>query len=250
MRFKYSIVTILGVAAFSVAAFGAHVDIRPYLTDGKITAGAAELAGSTVVPVADHQQVFGAELGEDDPGQPFMSEDPGFLAEIGAFPGGAGKLIAWTALDGLKYWNGSGFGTVPSGESLQITKGSQSTNIASLLPAGFAFGTIHADGGLHEHMTFELLGADGNPIPGDGVEPAAGIYLLTLQLGTTMDGVAPSDPIWLVYNNGDTEENHDLAVEWVERHLAPEPAGLIGLMLAGAVLIRGARNRGARHAAA
>lgn len=249
MQFKYLIVMIVVLAAVSEATFSAHVDIRPYVVDGRITIGAAQLLGSTVVPVADHQQVFRAELGEDDLSQPFMTEDPGFLAETGAFPDGAGKFIGWAALHGLKYWNGAGFGALPAGESLQITKGSQSANVMAGPVTGFSFGTIRDDGGLHEHMTFELLGSDGNPIPGDGVEPAAGIYLLTLQLTTAMDGIAPSDPIWLVFNNRGTEAEHELAAEWVQRHLVPEPASLVSLLLAGAVLLGGIRDQGGRHAA-
>ena len=36
--------------------------------------------------------------------------------------------------------------------------------------------------------------------------------------------MANSDPFFLVYNNGLDEETHDLAMDWVDAHLAPEPS--------------------------
>jgi len=203
--------------------------------------GTAQLLGGQVVPTADHHRVFGAELGADDPDQPFMTEDPGFLAEPGAFPEGAGEFVGFTLLDGLKGWTGAGFGTVPAGESLQISRGSQSVTVADGPVSGYFFAIIDPDGGLHQHLTFELLGADGNPIPNDGVQPTAGIYLLTVQLHTSLQGVSPSEPFWIVLNNGDAEENHDLALDWAARHLAPEPANALAV---GAALCLVCRPRG------
>lgn len=220
----------------------AHVDVRAYLQDGAIAVGASELVGSTVIPLSDDQRVFGAELGEHDPGQPFMTEDPGFLSEDGAFPGGSGQWLGFNVLAGLAFWNGSGFSGVPSSETLQLTVGSQSVIVAGGAVSGFDFAQIGPSGGLHQHMTFELLGSDGNPIPGDGVEPSPGVYLLELELTTTIGSVASSAPIWIVFNNGDSEENHEAAVAWAERNLVPEPTSAL-LLPAGAILRRRLRSR-------
>lgn len=228
---------ILGVCLFSdvtMAHGNGHIDIRPYIVSGQIATGTAELQGNVVVPLSDDRRVFGSELGEDDPAQPFFTEDPGFLSEDGAFPGGTGHFVGFDATAGLGYWTGSGFGPAPSLESLQITHGSQSVNVGADPTAGFYFGQISLLGGLHSHLSFELYGADSNPIPGDGVEPSPGIYLLEMRLKTTMSGVADSLPLWIVFNNGDLEMNHELALEWVEANLVPEPGS--GLLMMSAAL--------------
>lgn len=195
-----------------------HVDIRPYVSGGRIVTGSAELVGGTVTPVADSQRVFGAELGEV---QPFFGDEPGFLSEPGAFAGGAGEFIGFDVTAGLQYWTGSGFAAAPVGETLNITKGSFDVTIGTDSTAGFRFAQIEPDGGLHEHLEFGLLGSGG--------DPAAGIYLLELSLNTTMSGVAASDPLWIVFNNGDTEENHGAAEAWVETNLVPEPGTALSL---------------------
>lgn len=218
--------------AMTVTAFAEHVDIRPYVSGGSIVTGTSELVGATVTPLSDHQRVFGAEFGEDDPGQPFMTEDPGFLSEDGAFPGGAGRFVGFNTLAGLTYWTGSGFAGVPASESLHITKGSQSLVLGTAPAAGFNFAVIDAGNGLHEHLTFELLGSDGNPVPGDGIEPTPGVYLLEMNLTTTMPGVGDSLPFWIAFNSGgeDFEEQHDAAIDWVQTNLVPEP--VTGMLLA------------------
>jgi hypothetical protein len=236
------ITVVVVVAVFSKIASAEHVDVRAYVQNARIAVGSSELVGSTVVPLSDEQRVFGTELGEDDPGQPFMTEDPGFLSEDGAFPGGSGQWLGFNARAGLAVWNGSGFAGTPASESLQITVGSQSVNVAGGAVPGFNFAQIDSGGGLHQHMTFELLGADGNPIPGDGVEPTTGVYMLELELTTTMSGIAASLPVWMVYNNGDTEENHDAAIEWVESNLVPEPVSAL-MLSAGAILVFRRRPR-------
>ncbi|HPD29695.1 MAG TPA: hypothetical protein PLL20_06850 [Phycisphaerae bacterium] len=234
--------SVLIVVLLGNVTLAAHVDVRAYVQNGAIAVGSSELVGSTVVPLSDRERVFGAEFGEDDPAQPFMTEDPGFLSEDGAFPGGSGHWLGFNALSGLAFWNGSGFAGVPAFESLQITVGSQSVNVANDPAGGFNFAQIGAGGGLHQHMTFELLGSDGNPIPGDGVEPSPGIYLLELELTTTMSDVVSSAPIWIVFNNGDSEANHEAAAAWVENNLVPEPLSAL-LLVAGALPCRRRRGR-------
>ncbi len=231
---KYSgLFLISGLFSLAATAVHAqHADIRPYIAGGRIVTGTAELDGGIVVPISNHARVFGSEFGEDDPGQPFLAEDPGFLSEDGAFPGGSGHFVGFNALAGLRLWTGSGFGPVPDFETLQVTRGSQSINVGAAPTAGFNFAVIDTHGGLHDHMAYELYGADGNPVPGDGVEPTAGIFLLELELTTTMPGVGASLPLWIVFNSGgeDFEEHHEAAVQWVETHLVPEP--MTGLLLA------------------
>ncbi len=61
----------------------AHVDIRPYVSGGRIITGTSELNGAIVDPISDLARVFGAEFGEHDPLQPFFTDQPGFLSEAG-----------------------------------------------------------------------------------------------------------------------------------------------------------------------
>lgn len=239
---KASVAIMAVVAVFSGIASAEHVDVRAYIRDAGVAVGSSELVGSTVVPLADDLRVFGVELGEHDPGQPFMTDHPGFLSEANALPGGSGQWLGFNARSALAFWSGSGFAAVPASESLQISVGSQSVNVGGSAASGFNFAQIAPDGGLHQHMTFELLGSDGNPIPGDGVEPTVGVYLLELELTTTMSGIASSLPFWIVFNNGDTEEAHDAAITWVETNLVPEPVCAL-LFPAGALLMLRRRPR-------
>ncbi len=239
---------IASMAAWSAPAWGqhsGHVDVRPYLMhEGELTRimiGSAELVGAVVVPVSDDHRVFGAELGEE---QPLFSDHPGFLAEAGAFPGAAGHWLAFDATAGLRFWTGSGFGSVPDGESMTILLGSQEVNVSTGPVSGFNFAMIDSAGGIHQHMDFYLLGSDGNPDPDDGIAPTIGIYLLELSIRSTIEDIVPSDPFWIVFNNGGTEEDHDAAMEWVEQHLVPEPAaGLMSAGLALPLLLRRRRGR-------
>jgi len=241
--FITSIVLTVTLSAITPAQ-AHHVDIRPYIAGGKIRIGSAELDGSTVIPLTNDTRVFGSEFGEDDPGQPFLSQDPGFLSESGAFPGGAGNYVGFDVLAGLAYWTGSGFGAVPAGESLQITKGSQSINVSASSVAGFYFGIIASNEDLHEHLSFELLGADGNPNPGDGIEPTPGVWLLEMTLHPNMSGVDSSAPFWIVFNSGgeDFEADHQAAIAWVESNLVPEPASAFLLTIGIALIARRTRN--------
>lgn len=238
MRISKAIV-VPGILIIAAVAHAQHMDLRPHLDNNKIAIGAAESQGGVVVPLSDRQYVFGAEFGEADPGQPYFGQDPGFLAEPGAFPGGS--LIGFNIRSGLRYWTGTGFGDVPHGEILMVAKGSHSLTLSEVAQQGFYFGVFDGEGGLHEHLEWQLSGPDGNPPPGGMVAPTVGVYLVELELKTDLPGVANSDPIWLVFNNGD-EEAHEAAVNWIQETYLPEPTSLLLLAL-GAFAMVGRRGR-------
>lgn len=66
-----------------------------------------------------------------------------------------------------------------------------------------------------------------------------GIYLLEVRFG--MSGFVTSAPAWIVFNYGLDEEEHGLAVEWVEENLVPAPGVPALLGLGG--LVAGRRRR-------
>jgi hypothetical protein len=70
------------------------------------------------------------------------------------------------------------------------------------------------DGAVHDHFDFALLGA------GEGVDPDPGIYVLPISFAGLKPVLEPSDTAYLVFNLGQSEEEHDAAVHYTELYLA------------------------------
>ena len=229
-----------------------HSDISPRVSGGKIVADAHDDGSGMTFPLV---RVFGYDFGEDAD-DPFFIGDPGFNAAAGSgLP--AGSRIGFQVLNDLKYWDGAGsvgFGAVPSGETLKLQFGSQSrtagTGTGTL--SNLLFGpTVGASGTFHEHLASLLMGSDGNIEPasttpgwpgigyaGDGIQAAAGIYMLELKITSNDLAIQPSDPIWILYNHGLDEEVHDQAIDWVNTNLVPEPTAIGSIALGSLLLIR------------
>jgi hypothetical protein len=78
-----------------------------------------------------------------------------------------------------------------------------------------------------------------------------GVYLVGLTLTLPGSGLADSDPIYLVYNNGLDEQIHDEAIDWVQAQLVPEPSTWLLAALGGsAAAIARLRRRRQRRSAA
>jgi hypothetical protein len=238
------------VAALCVTAPAlAHFDIRPRVQDSKIVTDGFEDATSTTEPGV---HVFGYDFGEnaDDP---FFAQDPGFnaTATSGLTPSAA---FRFNILSPLSYWNGAGdvsFAPVATGESLRLNFGANDRTISGIsgVQAGFSIQTVDGSGAVHRHLNAFLSGADGNTIPagpgpwgaGDGVQAPIGAYLFSLELLLDPAGaIANSDPIYIVFNNGLSEALHDVAIDWVNQNLVPEPA-LAGVL--APLVMRGRRRR-------
>jgi hypothetical protein len=84
---------------------------------------------------------------------------------------------------------------------------------------------------VHKHFDTELFSE------GFG-DPAPGIYAFSMEL-TLKDGdkTYVSDPLWIVYNNGLSEPQHEAAMA----ALVPEPATWTMLAVAGVCLAAGWR---------
>jgi hypothetical protein len=190
--------------------------------------------------------VFGYDFGEE-PSDPFFSEEPGINAAAGSgLPAGSQLLfrIPDASLFGLPsnlgFWDGAdsdplaagvqvAFHQPPNSEAVRLNFGSHDVLVGSDLGeiTGFALGTVDSSGVLHEHLSVFLESAG----PGD---PAAGIYLVTLEFLSSDPLIGGSDPVFLVYNHGLEEELHDLAIDWVAENLAtvPEPSTMLSALIA------------------
>lgn len=224
---------------FSCALVGAMVpltaradfDVSPAVQSGKIVTNAfADADGTTISNV----RVFSFEFGED-PLDPYFLEDPGFHP----LPGGGfagGVTISAKAFSALSYWGGSSFGALPSGETMEVTRGSTTITLGNTGFAGsVAIETTDASGEFDEHLSSTLKGV--TPIL-----PASGIYLYSATLSA--NGLADSDPVYFVFGNGVDEEELSAAVLHVRDTFAPgstivpEPASLALLPVVGLLMRR------------
>lgn len=230
-------------AALAVPQLAAaqHADIGARVESGRIVTGAHSHGGAE----APNQRVYGYDF-QEDPVDPYFAGDPGFNADPGDLP--AGSDLRFNLLSGLSYWGGTGpvaFTAAPSGETLRMTLGSGTVMLTS--PGGpqpgFRIGGVAADGTVHSHLNTFLNGSDGNNDPSDGNPPADGVYLFSLELTSTAPDVAPSEPLFVVFNNGLLEDQHDAAIDYVETNLVPEPGGALTAATLGlsAALLRRSR---------
>ncbi len=186
----------------------------------------------------DHK-VFPVELELDDSLGYWISNEPGYAS----FWKYADPPLDLTGLklgigfaDTVWKWDGSVFAPTAT-EKLRILNpngpGFTTSGPGPVAP-GFWF-TIGADNWWHEHVPVRLMAAEGDPdSPGDG------IYLALLRIHSQDGSVGPSDLYAMVFNKGMSEEEHDLAMDWVAENVVPEPAGLAVLAagLSGLVALR------------
>lgn len=237
-------------AMATLARADEHFDIAPYLVNGQLLTGGLDHAGNSEPPSIS---VYGFEFGEDL-ADPFNPSDPGInqAAGVGNLP--AGASLRYDILSSLLYWDGTGSEvnwTTPTGDTLiQLYMG---TSIRTLdgdsgEQVGALIQSVVSDGSLHKHFTTSLYEAPGTSnVPGDAsfVAPADGIYAFSIDLTLTSGSNSyTTDPIWLVFNNGVSEDAHGLAIA----SLVPEPGSMGLLGLAGLGLMH-RRRRSARAAA-
>lgn len=201
---------VLAMSPLAIAGGDGHEghagDIFVGVEKGHIVTGLINETG-----VQDHVRTFGAEFGEL--GIPGFSDEPGWEAFPGTFAPDA--RVGWSALTGLRRWNGDGFDDMLD-EFITVSFGGLSFDIGMTGDEGFDL-AVQPDGGLHRHISFFLNH------PTD--VPQVGVYLVELELYATGAGPEHSEPFWIVFNNEAAELDHDAAIEWVEANLAGEDHG-------------------------
>lgn len=183
----------------------------------------------------DPNFVFEAELGELIPNE---VDEPGFDNEVGTFP--PGSSLTFHLLDTLRKWDGNDFDLIPT-ETMGVAFGSSlgpvTTPLVPSIVDGFSL-NVASDGSWHRHFDFLLNSPQ-----------STGIYLLTMGLSSSDPGLRASDPFFIVFNQNDSEANHEAALEYVSANLVvPEPStGVLAAM--GVLLLGGAAWRRRRPGA-
>lgn len=214
------IVVAASIAGSMTSAMAHEGDVGLTISGGRLVSGIVDDSGGSEV-VIPGQRVFAGEFGLLAPG---YSDEPGFFAASGEFL--PDSRIGFNVLKAVRVWNGTDFTDLSTSRiTLEYAGGafSVASPVSDVFTAGFSF-PVGPDGGFDEHLDMYL-----NP-------DVVGIYLLELGLWTTQAGVAGSEPIWMVLNNGADEEQHEAAIEWTEANLVPTPAALT-VLFAGAGLM-------------
>ncbi len=256
MRFLHWTFALL-IAATGAARAVAHEDVTPYELNGKIVTGGHDdgLATNNIT-----QRVFGYDFGED-PFDPYFIGDPGInngAFAVGVFPNDgllpANFTLGFDVVTNLLYWDGGGsvsFAPAPVDVSLGLQRGSNTVLVDALGQSGTVptIGSTGALGRVHVHLN-SMLNYQGSFDPSDPNAPD-GVYLVGLTLKLPDSGLADSDPIYLVYNNGLDETLHDEAIDWVQENLVPEPSTwLLATVGSCAAVLARLRKRRQQRAAA
>ena len=192
----------ISALALAAAAQAQHLgDIAVSIESGVLATGANKAAG----PVPE--RVFGATFG--DTGVPRFTSNPGLEALPGTFAGGS--RLGFNAVAGLRRFTGAAVEPV-AGEFVEVKFLTLVASIGAEPVNGFDL-AVQTNGGFHRHLNFTLRSV-GPKLP------ASGLYVAELELYST-DGVTlPSEPFWVVFNDGRPAAELAAALAWVEENLA------------------------------
>jgi len=221
--------------ALSTSVAQAHFDVTLGTSGGKLITGGQDHTTDPAT-VVSNLRVYGYDFGEDA-SDPYTISDPGFGAASGS--GVASGNLIFVVTSNLLYWDGASasvtFTPAASDISLTIYKATMTSSVTVTgtgSTGSVTLGSISSTGYIHTHSISTISSSD------DTVD--TGVYAVQGYLKAA-DGTT-SDPIWIVYNNGLTEEQHDSAMSYLETTLVPEPAALTTLGI-GALALLSRRKR-------
>lgn len=219
---SFTSATVVAFAVASIAAAhgpqiqitseGGKIVTREVFLDGPYDSVLADPKSVYVIPLLPsgtlpNQQWFSRpNIEESAPGVPAFNSGPGIAYGIGS-TFSSGFSFRLNFIDGLKFWNGTGF-VDPGSEEIQAFRGSSTTPSASATTSdsgpfgGIDFPAIASgySGDAHNSASFRLLGDGASPTSGGD----DGVYLLSLQLASTDPGLATSDPYYFVLHKNES----------------------------------------------
>ncbi len=149
---------------------------------------------------------FGVELDSNA-----RTTNPGFDTEVGAFPPSASIGYAYRAA--LRKWDGQDFDAIPA-ERLRISFGPLAGFSTPLTdpaePMEGLFVGVGSNGEFHTHFAYRLE-LNGSPATGPS---SAGVYLAQLELRIDDGSYGPTEPFWLVFDNGASATEFDAAASY------------------------------------
>ena len=198
------------VVTSSALAIIPEGDVSPFANGGRVGTNLVSEDGLTTTA---NVRVFFAELGEDVPN---FTQEPGWQSPDGTFAGDG--LLTFQINRALRRWNGSDFSQL--GGAIELAFGPLtpiSTPASDMIVPGFDL-PIDSEGGLHDHPDYTLAA------------PALdGIYLLDISFAVPSQGLAMSEPVWILFGQNAQEADAQAAYDWATANV-PAP-GLLGVAL-------------------
>lgn len=189
-------------------------DIGAVVSNGRIETWAADHISETYL---NPERVFEGEL--DLIAGSVVGDEPGFFFQNGSVFGNA--FIGFNIRAALRAWDALAPSNAPN------------TNFLSIPASTLTFGDVVL-GTVTTPMADPPSPITGLQvlIPAGGVDfhfpmtlnsPLEGIYLVELELRTSLAGVQNSLPFWMVLNYGLGEPEHERAVDYVKEYIVPSP---------------------------
>lgn len=225
---RMAVVLAVAGLASPVLAHG-EGDIGLLLQGNRIVTAVADDEAGTFADIGE--RVFAGEID-------FVSnvgDDPGFFTTDGAgIPGGfsafsPGKTISYQTNGAIMEWDGSTFVSTSNQLRQIVIPGVieiLSPTDGSVVP-GFEYS--YNGGEFDEHPDYAMLD-----------DSARGIFLWKIAFNATDefgDLIASSDEVWVVFDFGLGEFEHELALEWAEKNI-PSPGVLVPLAIGGLAAAR------------